>query len=108
MEKKDLLKEEIQHFDIKKVDATEIINSMRGMSFTSRDTATAADIYDRMINDKDCSIILTLAGSTSAETSRHSSHRLQLAWQQEQRQQELELQQAWQPDERLVSEQEPP
>ncbi len=66
MEKKDLLKEEIQHFDIKKVDATEIINSMRGMSFTSRDTATAADIYDRMVNDKDCSIILTLAGSTSA------------------------------------------
>lgn len=66
MEKKDLLKEEIQHFDIKKVDATEIINSMRGMSFTSRDTAIAADIYDRMINDKDCSIILTLAGSTSA------------------------------------------
>ena len=63
---KDLLKEEIQHFDIKKVDATEIINSMRGMSFTSRDTATAADIYDRMVNDKDCSIILTLAGSTSA------------------------------------------
>ena len=39
---------------------------MRGMSFTSRDTATAADIYDRMVNDKDCSIILTLAGSTSA------------------------------------------
>ncbi|MBR5832060.1 MAG: deoxyhypusine synthase [Bacteroidales bacterium] len=66
MEKRDLLKEEIQHFDIKKVDATEIINSMRGMSFTSRDTATAADIYDRMVNDKDCSIILTLAGSTSA------------------------------------------
>ncbi|MBR5784031.1 MAG: deoxyhypusine synthase [Bacteroidales bacterium] len=66
MEKKDLLKEEIQHFDIKSVDTTEIINSMRGMSFTSRDTATAADIYDRMINDKDCSIILTLAGSTSA------------------------------------------
>ena len=65
MEKRDLLKEEIQHFDIKKVDATEIINSMRGMSFTSRDTATAADIYDRMVNDKDCSIILTLAGSTS-------------------------------------------
>ena len=66
MEKRDLLKEEIQHFDIKKVDATEIINSMRGMSFTSRDTATTADIYDRMVNDKDCSIILTLAGSTSA------------------------------------------
>ncbi len=66
MEKKDLLKETIKHIDIKAVDSTQIIDAMRGMSFTSRDTATAADIYQRMVNDKDCSIILTLAGSTSA------------------------------------------
>lgn len=64
--KKELLKETIKHFDIKKTDATPIINAMRGMSFTSRDTANAADIYDRMIKDKDCTIMLTLAGSTSA------------------------------------------
>jgi len=36
------------------------------MSFTSRDTASAADILQRMIKDKDCTIWLTLAGSTSA------------------------------------------
>jgi len=66
LKKKDLLKETIKHFDIKKVDTTAVINAMRDMSFTSRDTAVAADIYDRMIKDKDCTIMLTLAGSTSA------------------------------------------
>jgi deoxyhypusine synthase len=39
---------------------------MGKMSFTSRDTARAADIYNEMLSDKDCSIFLTLAGSTSA------------------------------------------
>ena len=66
MEKKDLLNQTIEHIDIKSFDSEPIINSMRKMSFTSRDTATAADILQRMINDKDCSIWLTLAGSTSA------------------------------------------
>ena len=36
------------------------------MSFTSRDTAKAAEIYNEMIKDKNCSIFLTIAGSTSA------------------------------------------
>lgn len=66
LKKKDLLKETVKHFDIKKIDTTPIINAMRDMSFTSRDTANAADIYDRMIKNKDCTIMLTLAGSTSA------------------------------------------
>ncbi len=66
MEKKDLLKDTIKHIDFKSFDATPIINSMRDMSFTSRDTAYAADIFDRMINDVECTNILTLAGSTSA------------------------------------------
>ncbi|MDD2192324.1 MAG: deoxyhypusine synthase, partial [Bacteroidales bacterium] len=61
-----LLKEEVKHIDIKKINTTDLINAMRDMSFSSRDTANAADIYDRMINDKECSIILSLAGSTSA------------------------------------------
>ena len=39
---------------------------MSKMSFTSRDTARAARIYNEMLADKDCSIFLTLAGSTSA------------------------------------------
>jgi len=66
MEKKDLLKQTIEHIDVKSFDSAPIIDSMRKMSFTSRETAGAADILQRMIKDRDCSIILTLAGSTSA------------------------------------------
>ncbi len=66
MDKKDLLKQTIEHIDIKSFDSTPIIDAMRNMSFTSRETAGAADIFQRMIRDRDCSIILTLAGSTSA------------------------------------------
>jgi len=66
MNKKDLLKDTIKHIDIKSFDSAPIIDAMRDMSFTSRDTANAADILQRMIKDKDCSIWLTLAGSTSA------------------------------------------
>jgi deoxyhypusine synthase len=66
MDKKAFLKETVEHIDIKSFDATLIINSMRNMSFTSRDTASAADILQRMITDKECSVWLTLAGSTSA------------------------------------------
>jgi len=65
-EKKSLLKEVVKHIDIKAIDSTPIIDAMRDMSFSSRDTAVAADIYDRMIRDKGCTIFLTLAGSTSA------------------------------------------
>jgi deoxyhypusine synthase len=66
MKKKDLLKTTVKHFDIKKINAVPVIDAMRGMSFTSRDTAAAADILNRMIKDKNCTVFLTLAGSTSA------------------------------------------
>ena len=64
--KKSLLNSPIEHIDIKSFDARKIINGMSRMSFTSRDTARAAKIYNEMLADKDCSIFLTLAGSTSA------------------------------------------
>ncbi|MDP4281635.1 MAG: deoxyhypusine synthase [Bacteroidota bacterium] len=66
MKKSDFLKDPIKHFDITKVNTIPVIDAMRGMSFTSRDTATAADILNRMIKDENCTIFLTLAGSTSA------------------------------------------
>jgi deoxyhypusine synthase len=66
MNKKDLLKDTIQHIDIKSFDSTQIIESMSKMSFTARETARAAKILDRMIADKDSVNILTIAGSTSA------------------------------------------
>ena len=64
--KKKLLNNPVEHIDIKSFDARNIIDGMSKMSFTSRDTARAAKIYNEMLADKDCSIFLTLAGSTSA------------------------------------------
>tara|TARA_B100000575_G_scaffold282585_1_gene274478 strand:- start:1406 stop:2455 length:1050 start_codon:yes stop_codon:yes gene_type:complete len=64
--KKSLLNTPVEHIDIKSFDARKIIEGMSKMSFTSRDTARAANIYNEMLADEDCSIFLTLAGSTSA------------------------------------------
>ncbi|MDA8822158.1 deoxyhypusine synthase [Candidatus Pelagibacter bacterium] len=64
--KKKLLSSPVEHIDIKSFDARKIIDGMSKMSFTSRDTARAASIYNEMLSDKECSIFLTLAGSTSA------------------------------------------
>lgn len=66
MNKKELLKNAVKHIDFKSFDSTPVINSMREMSFTSREIANAADIYEMMIKDDNCTIILTLAGSTGA------------------------------------------
>ncbi len=66
MKKKELLKRRIKHIDIKKFNATNIIEAMKDMSFTARDTARAAGIFDMMLKDKSCTTVLSLAGSTSA------------------------------------------
>ncbi|MEI7591170.1 MAG: deoxyhypusine synthase family protein, partial [Deltaproteobacteria bacterium] len=66
MSRKQLLKTTVKHIDITSFDATTIINSMQGMSFSARDLANAADIFDKMLSDKKCSVILTIAGSTGA------------------------------------------
>jgi len=64
--KAELLSTEVRHIDIKSFDARPIIDQMGGMSFTSRDLARATGIYNQMLADKDCSIFLVIAGSTSA------------------------------------------
>ncbi|MFH1785168.1 MAG: deoxyhypusine synthase [Candidatus Micrarchaeota archaeon] len=66
MTKNDYLKSTVEHIDFKKFDATNIVESMAKMSFTSRDLGRATQIYDMMLKEKECAIILTLAGSTSA------------------------------------------
>ncbi len=66
MEKKDLLNKKVEHIDIKKINAVNIIEAMKKMSFSARDLANAAEIYNRMLKEKNCAVILTLAGSTSA------------------------------------------
>ena len=64
--KAELLSTEVEHIDIKSFDARPIVDAMKKMSFTSRDLGRAAEIYNQMLADPDCSIILVIAGSTSA------------------------------------------
>ncbi len=64
--KKSFLNKPVEHIDITSFDARKIIESMSKMSFSSRDTASAANIFNEMIKDDKCSIFLTIAGSTSA------------------------------------------
>ncbi len=69
--KKDLLNKTVEHIDITSFDARRIISSMKNMSFVSRETANASNIFNEMIKDKNCTIFLTLAGSTSAAGCMH-------------------------------------
>lgn len=64
--KEEHFKKQVKHIDIKSFDATPIIESYKEMSFSSRDLANAAIMYDCMLSEKECAVILTIAGSTSA------------------------------------------
>ncbi len=61
--KEQLLSRPICHIDITKQDVTPLVDQMRQMAFSARDLARAADIYHRMLDDRDCGVILCLAGS---------------------------------------------
>jgi len=69
--KAELLSRTVEHVAIDSYDARPVIDAMRHMSFTSRDTARAADILSMSIEDAGCSTWLTLAGSTSAGGCMH-------------------------------------
>ena len=69
--KKNFLSKEVEHIDITSFDARKIISSMKKMSFVSRETANAASIFNEMLKDSNCTIFLTLAGSTSAAGCMH-------------------------------------
>ena len=55
--KSDLLSKEVEHIDITSFDARKIVSSMEKMSFVSRETANAANIYNEMIKDSTHKII---------------------------------------------------
>jgi len=61
--KKDLLSRPIEHVDITSFDARPVIDAYRQMAYSARTLANASDIYSMMLKDKDCAVILTLAGS---------------------------------------------
>lgn len=61
--KKDYLKDVIKHIDIKQHNVVKLVDSMGEMAFSARDLHRAAKIYEMMLEDKDNTVILTLAGS---------------------------------------------
>jgi deoxyhypusine synthase len=60
---KEYLRDTIEHIDIKAFDVRPLVRSMEKMAFQARNLHRAATIYDRMLADKDCAVILCLAGS---------------------------------------------
>src|SRR5437867_90927 len=61
--KSQLLIDVVEHIDIKKHNVVSLVEAMSKMAFSARDLARAADIYDAMLREEDCAIILCLAGS---------------------------------------------
>jgi len=61
--KSELLVEEIEHIDIKQHNVVALVDAMSKMAFSARDLGRAAQIYDAMLRDDECAIILCLAGS---------------------------------------------
>ncbi len=63
MNRQDLLSEVVRPIDIKAFDVVGLVESMSLMAFQARNLGRAAKIYDEMLQDKDCAVILCLAGS---------------------------------------------
>lgn len=61
--KSELLKAQIQHIDITQHNVVPLVDAMANMAYSARDTARAATIYDMMLRDTECGVILCLAGS---------------------------------------------
>ncbi|WP_263408915.1 1,9-bis(guanidino)-5-aza-nonane synthase [Terriglobus tenax] len=61
--KKEILTTPIQHIDIKQHNVVPLVDAMAHMAYSSRDLNRAAKIYEMMLQDKDCGVILCLAGS---------------------------------------------
>lgn len=62
-DKRDLLKMPIEHLDIKRHDVRSLVEAMGAMAFQARNLHRAATIYEAMLRERDCAVILCLAGS---------------------------------------------
>jgi deoxyhypusine synthase len=61
--KEELLSAPVRHIDIKQLNIVPLIDQMSDTAFQARNLARAASILDLMQQDKECAVILTLAGS---------------------------------------------
>lgn len=56
----------IEHIDFTKMDVSDYVESLEHTSFTSRELYNACQLFKQMNEDENCTIILTIAGSTQA------------------------------------------
>ena len=61
--KKELLSSPVRHIDMKKLNIVSFVEQMGDTAFQARNLSRAASIVDLMQQDKECAVILTLAGS---------------------------------------------
>ncbi len=63
MEKSDFLKVPVEHISLMAFNPVPLVESMERMAFQARNLARAARIYEAMLGDRGCAVILCLAGS---------------------------------------------
>ena len=61
--KKELLKNTIQPIDIMQHNVVSLVDAMAPMAYSSRDLARAAGLFEMMVRDTECGVVLCLAGS---------------------------------------------
>jgi len=64
--KAEVLQRTIKHIDITAHDPRGLIEAYKEMSFSARELGRACEIFERMLQDERCTVILTIAGSSSA------------------------------------------
>lgn len=69
--KPQILSETIRHIDITQHNVVPLVDAMAGLAFSSRDLNRASRIFDKMLADTDCAIILCLAGSMVSAGLKH-------------------------------------
>ncbi len=63
MSNKSLLQQKVEHLSLQSFDPVPLVDGMSKMAFQARNTARAAQIYEMMLREEDCGVILCLAGS---------------------------------------------
>ena len=71
MKKSELLKHPVQHIDIKQHNVIPLVEAMNDMAFQARNLARGANIFNRMQEDRDCAVFLTIAGSLISAGLKH-------------------------------------
>lgn len=70
-EREQFLSRPVQHLDITATDVRGLIDQMGLTAFSARDLSRAASIYNAMLADRECTVILCLAGSLVSAGLKH-------------------------------------